>query len=226
MKSVFSQEGILWRALNKLTDIFVLSLMFLTFSVPVVTTGAALTALYDSTAHCVRYGEERPYTRFWTTFRRELKPGIFSTLLWGVLIASFLWSRNHLLTGSEGGDAATVIGAVYYVALLIPCGAFCWTAALLSRFTFTFRELILTALRFTFFKLPVTVLLVIMTVEALELILNYIFPAFFLPAVLMLLWSLFTERVFTKLGGGLKKPQETPDAEESAESEEESEIPN
>lgn len=217
MRGLFRQEGFLWRALNTLTDIFALSALFLVCSLPVVTAGAALTALYDSAVRCVRYKEPAPYLRFFGTFKKELKTGIFSTLLWGVLIAGFVLARQLLYSVSGESSAAVLIGAVYYVFLLVPIGALCWAAAILSRFTFSFRDLSLTALRFTFAKLPVTVLLVIMSIEALELILNYIFPAFFLPAVLMLLWSLFIERVFKKLGAGLKKYTETPepDSEET-----------
>ena len=214
MSRIFAQEGFLWRALNTLTDIFALSTLFLLCCIPVVTTGAALTALYDSVTHCVRYKEPAPYQRFWNTFKKELVPGLFTTLLWGVLIAAFLLTRSMLGAFNGTVPAAVVIRAVYYVAMLIPIGAFCWACAILSRFTFSFRDLSMTALRFTFAKLPVTVLLVIMTIEALQLITQYIFPAFFLPAVLMLLWSLFIERVFKKLGGGLTKYTEAPAPEE------------
>ena len=214
---IFAHEGFLWRALNTLTDIFALSTLFLLCCIPVVTAGAALTALYDSVIHCVRYKEPAPYQRFWNTFRKELKTGAFSTLLWGALIAAFVLARRLLFSVSGESNPAIVIGAVYYVVMLIPVGAFCWACAILSRFTFSFKELSLTALRFTFAKLPVSVLLVIMTIESLELILNYIFPAFFLPALLMLAWSLFTERIFKKLGAGLKKYADKPDPEPAEE---------
>lgn len=213
MSRIFSPEGFLWRALNTLTDIFALSVLFLVCCLPVVTAGAAVTALYDSVTRCVRYKEPAPCRRFLTTFKKELKTGIFSTLLWGALIAAFILARRLLFHAGAESDSAVLIGAVYYVFMLVPVGAFCWACAILSRFTFSFGALSLTALRFTFAKLPISVLLVLMSIEALELMINYIFPAFFLPAVLMLLWSLFVERVFTKLGAGLKKHTDIPEPE-------------
>ena len=213
MSRLFAQEGFLWRALNTLTDIFALSTLFLICCIPVVTVGASLTALYDSVTRCVRFKEPAPYQRFWNTFRKELKTCILTTVLWGVLIAAFVLARHFLFDLGAESRAAVVIAAVYYVALLIPIGSLCWACTILSRFTFDFRDLNMTAFRFTFARLPVTVLLVIMTIEALELMLNYFFPAFFLPAILMLLWSLFVERVFKKLGAGLKKYSDTPGPE-------------
>ena len=46
------------------------------------------------------------------------------------------------------------------------------------------------------------------------------FPAFFAPACMVLLWSLFIEPVFGKLGGGLKSgvPEENPSEDDLTES--------
>lgn len=226
MSRLFAQEGFLWRALNTLTDIFVLSTLFLVCCIPVVTAGAALTALYDSVTRCVRFKEPAPYQRFWNTFRKELRTGMFTTLLWGALIAAFILARRFLFSAGEENRTAVVLAAVYYVFMLVPVGSLCWASAILSRFTFPFKELNMTALRFTFAKLPVSVLLVFMTIEALELMINYLFPAFFLPAVLMLLWSLFIERVFKKLGAGLKKYTDKPEPEpEETEPDADPELP-
>ena len=56
----------------------------------------------------------------------------------------------------------------------------------------------LTALRMALGYLPATLILVLMTIEVLQWCLNAIWPFAFMPALTMLLWSLFTERVFKK----------------------------
>ena len=89
--------------------------------------------------------------------------------------------------------------------MLLPIGCACWVFPILSRFTYGFKDLNMTALRLAIAYLPQTVVLVLSTIEMVQLCVNFIFPSFFLPACLMLLWSLFTEPVFTKLGGGLGK---------------------
>ena len=101
--------------------------------------------------------------------------------------------------------------------MLFPLGCACWVFPILSRFTYGFKDLNLTALRIAIGYLPRTVILVLLTVELIQLCINYIFPSFFIPACMMLLWGLFIEPVFTKLGGGLgkQKPQEEePESEE------------
>ena len=51
---VFRYQGGLWRVLNTLTDIMALSVLWLLCSLPVLTLGAATTALYDSVVRCSR----------------------------------------------------------------------------------------------------------------------------------------------------------------------------
>ena len=64
-----------------LTDILALSVLWLLCSIPVLTLGAATTALYDSVVRCIRYKMPRPYERFFRTFKNELVPGALLTLL-------------------------------------------------------------------------------------------------------------------------------------------------
>ena len=66
---VFRYQGGLWRALNTLTDIMALSVLWLLCSLPVLTLGAATTALYDSVVRCIRYKQPKPYARFFRTLK-------------------------------------------------------------------------------------------------------------------------------------------------------------
>ena len=109
--------------------------------------------------------------------------------------------------------------AAYYVIMVMPCGAACWCFPVLSRFIYKWKDLNLTALKLSVGYLPRSVVLVLLTGQVAVLCVNYIFPVFFAPACLMLLWSLFIEPVFTKLGGGLTKESDEPDPEEPEEEE-------
>lgn len=203
ISKIFSPGGALWRALNWLTDIFALSTLWLLCSIPLVTLGAATTALYDAVIRCIRYKQPGPYRRFFKTFKSDILTSVCTTLLWAVLIAFLVWIVKYLQYLGDYASAARAASVAYYVLLLIPIGAACWVFPLLSRFTFRFGALNLTALKFVFAHLPSTVVLVLMTVELLQLCLKWVFPLFFIPALMMLLWSLFIEPAFQKAGGGL-----------------------
>lgn len=134
---VFRYQGWLWRALNTLTDIMALSVLWFLLSLPVLTLGAA-----------------------------------------------------------------------YYVALVVPLGAACWVFPTLSRCALGFGALNATALKLAVGHLPSTVILVLMTAELARLSVRWLYPLAFMPAVMMLLWSLFTEPVFKKHGAGISAPEE------------------
>ncbi len=200
LQKVFSQEGFLWKGLNWLTDVIGLSLIWSFLCLLVLPVGPAVTALYDTAVHCLRKKEAAPYQRFFRTFRAEFKTACFSGLLWGILILVCVFTVRYLLALGETSRSAFAAGIAYYVVLIIPLGAACWVYPLLSRFAFDFRSLNLTALRMAFAFLPSTLILVLMTIEVLQWCLNSIWPFAFMPAVTMLLWSLFIEKAFDKVG--------------------------
>ena len=206
---VFRYQGWLWRALNTLTDILALSVLWLLCSIPVLTLGAATTALYDSVVRCIRYKQSGPYERFFRTFKNELVPGLLLTLLWGAIAALGLWMLALLRQYSAEAPTAMAAGAAYYVALILPLGAACWVFPILSRCAMSFGALNKTALKFAAGHLPSTVVLVLMTAEIARLSVRWMFPLAFMPAVLMLLWSLFTEPAFKKHGAGIAAETES-----------------
>ena len=97
---------------------------------------------------------------------------------------------------------------------MLPLGAACWVFPILSRCELGFGALNKTALKLAVAHLPSTVVLVLMTAEIARLSVQWIFPLAFMPAVLMLLWSLFTEPAFKKHGAGITPEKENSTAAE------------
>lgn len=116
---LFDVDGPLMAALNKLADLVFANLLFILFSLPVVTLGASLTAL-QTVVLALAEDEENLVVRkrFWQAFRRDFKQ---STLLWGIFAAAAL-----ILMGSNA--AAQSMGAVsagFTPSFWAPW-AFCW----------------------------------------------------------------------------------------------------
>lgn len=184
---------------GRLTDLLCLSLLWLVLSLPVITLGAATTALYDSAARCVRGGESQPYGRFFRTFRAEFKTAALTTVLWGGVAALLYLVYRALWSSIMAGSAqAAVLTMAYYVFLFLPLGCLCWLFPLLSRFTLSFGGLNRAALQFTISHLPSTVLLVLLSVGMLGLCARFWILILIAPCTLALLWSLPMERVFRK----------------------------
>ena len=90
---LFDLNSPLMVALGKLADIIICNIMFCLFSLPVITIGASLTALY----HCMQeliYDDERDegmiIREFWQAFRQNFKQ---ATVLWLIclLMIAFLY---------------------------------------------------------------------------------------------------------------------------------------
>ena len=201
--SIFRYKGTLWHVLNNITDVLGLSLLWALCCVPVVTVGAATTALYDTVVRSIRYGGEERYRRFFRTFKNELVTASLSTLLWGGLAAVGIIMLRRLADMSIESFSAGLAAYAYFFVLMLILGISCWAFTILSRFSFSFGALNLTALKFTFAHLPTTIIMVGLTVGALYLSIRYILALLAAPAMLMLLWSFFVERVFAKHGGGI-----------------------
>lgn len=197
---IFDPDNVVFRNLARLTDVVGLSLVWLIFSLPVVTVGPASAALYHAVRRCVVEREYGTYTIFWRSFRQNLKTGLAATVL--VLIAAGILGigRQVMLTAaSQLGGYAVVLYYAYLVLLTVPGGILCWMFPLLSRYQVNLVELLgrsaYVAVRF----LPSTIILVLLLLEVIQSCIA-VFPLVLAaPAVECLLASLFIERAFRRL---------------------------
>ena len=198
MGGLFNAESFIWKPFGYFADILILSLLWLLCSLPAITLGAATTALYDSVAHGFRYGEKQVYGRFFRTFKAELFGSIPSALLWLLVVGGCYWLLKRFVGTAGPADISVVAAAAGLMLLIVITGMGCWVFPVLSRFTFGFVGLNITALKLAFAHLPSTLLMSVSLWFCIALCVRFLVPVFVLPALLMLFWSLFTERVFRK----------------------------
>ncbi|MGN1368365.1 MAG: YesL family protein [Aristaeellaceae bacterium] len=74
--SLFSVDGALYRFMQKLTDVLVLSLLWIVFSLPVITIGAATTAGMAVAMDMADDQEGKILPDFWAAFKANWKQGI------------------------------------------------------------------------------------------------------------------------------------------------------
>ena len=194
----FNPDNWLWRGFGRIADFFLLSILWLVCSIPLVTIGSASIALYDTVAHCFRYNEGGMVGRFFRTFKQELGRGILLTLLWAVLGWLLNVSYQILNQLGEGSTFWTVFSLVYFVILLIPVGMACWAVGLESRFSYSLAELHKNAAMMTLGYLPRTIAVVLIFVLFYNVLRILPFMVMFLPAIMVNLQSMFMEPVFRK----------------------------
>lgn len=198
MGRIFDPQNSFWRGFGLVPDVLALSLMWVVFSLPVVTIGASTTALYDAVAHGIRFKEGGCAPRFWRTFKRELPLATGSWLLWAVIWGVCMFMLTSYANSAEPTEKSYMFVMAGRVLMLLPTGIICWIFPLLSRFTFSFGMLNRAAIAFAIGKLPRTLLLALSTAGAVYLCAWLWLPILFMPVALMYVWTLLIEKVFQK----------------------------
>ena len=213
--NLFNPQNSFWQTIDRLSDLLILSLLWLICSLPLVTVGAASTALYDTAAHCFRGQEPMPWRRFFHTFRRELPCAAIVTVAWGALLGLLVWALELIWAAAAAGSAAAPLVLVFCLVLMIlPVGAACWMFPLLSRFTFRPVGLMMTALRLAVGCLPRTVALVLIALVSAALVWVLLFPVVILPGAAAWLFAVLMEPVFRRYQPEGTGPEEPEDEDE------------
>lgn len=205
--SLFNSENWIWQPFGLVADFLILSCLWLIFSIPMVTVGAASAAMYDCCARCIKDGDRALFSRFFRTFRRELLKSIPSTLLWAAILGLLFFLIRSFTGSAAGTDINLVLAYAMVVFLAVAVGIASWVFPLLSRFTFDFASLNMTAIRLALAHLPRTMALGAVNIAAGWLCLRLLMPVMVAPGIAALLSAYLLEPVF--------KPYETGDAGEN-----------
>ena len=182
MRRLLDINNPIMRFLVNMFDLMGLSVLWVVFSLPIFTMGAASTALYSAAYHHVRKGEDYLWNSFFSAFKENFKR---STLTWlvalailGFLGADALLLRSLILQGYS-------FGWFYGITLALVVLALTWTvylAAYAARFNGTVKEV----LRYSFILLrahPVKMLCVmVLLMGGMALALTLPATVIFIPA--------------------------------------------
>lgn len=217
MRNFFNPEKGIWAWLSTMVDVVGLSLLWILLCLPVVTAIPATAALYQAVVKCVRGQDSGAFGCYLRSFRDNFKVGLLAGLI--VLPAVLLLLALHHIVrwyGTRVGGLLYVLYVAQYFALMLPAGMLCWLSPLLGRFEHGVKDLLRTAFQLTLAHLPSTVVVVLLTAQSAVLCLQYWWPVLFVPSVVVLLVSLFTERIFAKYAPELA-PQKQKEPEPSEE---------
>ena len=197
LRRFFNPDSLIWKPLGFLGDLVTLSLLWAVCSIPLVTLGPASAALYDTAVFVLREKKGPPFSHFFSVFRRELKEGIFSTLLCAVcllIMVLLFYAALRLFPGfAERGGLVSVIAVLFAFFFL---GFLCWLWPVLSRFALPLAALHITGLRLALGHSLRSAAMSVLWGAALFFSLRYVSPLFFLPGLAACLSSFLIEPVF------------------------------
>lgn len=198
---MFSLNSLFGRKMTKLFDLCLLNILCILTSIPVVTAGVSLTALY-TVLMAMTKDEEAPvlkmyFRAFRANFRNSLIAGVLMVAVTAVLILDI-----EIWTGSASQLKPMFLMATF-VLLAFAAMVGCWLFPLLAKFENSVKNMFKNAILFSLKYFPVSLSMGIVTVGYTLLLMEYFFSvwmlALFLGIILLAYpWSFYVRARFEK----------------------------
>ena len=178
--NVFEEGSPFQVFLNKMTDLLILNLITLLLCLPVITAGAALTAMHYVLLKMVRGEEGYIIKSFFRAFKREFGQ---ATVMWIVFMAlAALMSSALVMVLQGGGSYPLWLPSSILVVAVIELICMIYAFAMQSRFDNSVIHTIINAVTLTFAELPASLEMAVITLVPL---IAFIFASVMLPLLVL-----------------------------------------
>jgi len=195
-KNIFNPDNGLMITFAQISDCIFLSLLWVLCCFPLISTGASCAALYDSAFRAFRQGEKNSWGRFFKVFKDNFVASLLPTLLFLALFALIVKGVIAAWNAAVLGTMSWMLSSAILLVLIVCLGVLGLMFPVLSRFENSFLGLVKNTLFLAMANLPGTLMLGLLYAVAIFLCLRFIFPLFFLPALIALISSLPIEKMF------------------------------
>lgn len=220
MSKLLSPDNPLMQEISKATDYIITKVLFIVFSIPIFTIGAAACAEY-AVAMKIRRGEEPTVTKeFWKAFKSNFKQ---ASIIWAIHfpVTVFLVIDWYLLYTKD--NIYSYLGLFFAIFTVFAMAGFMCSYAFCARFVATTPMVLRGGFAMAFLKLPMLLIIMIASAAPYLVAIWYIKWAPLIWVVLKLAEMMLTAGLFVKM---LKKVEEGvfgKSEEENEESEEDAE---
>lgn len=159
---IFDLDNPVFRFIGKLVDVVWLNLIWLVFSLPIVTMGAATTAMYSVTMKLVRDREGYIWQGFWKAFKENFKQ---ATIIWigMIIVATVLGVDIYFFYTSTSSYAKILLALMVGITLVFSCAAI-YIFPLQAQFENTIKQTLKNSLIIAIRHLPWTILLLVVLI--------------------------------------------------------------
>jgi len=205
---IFSPDSKFSQFIYTVLDYVKLGLVFLLFSIPGITAGAAAAAVMTVGMRIERKEAPVIFRPFWEAFKANFRQGTILTLLF-MAVFGFLAADWYVLGNMDGTDLTRVITAVLFVLALTAGALALWVFPTLARFELTSRQILHNAMIHMLARFPQTLLALGAAVGG--FVLAAYFPqvmpviTFFVPAFVVWYMSRTCVKRFRKFDGSAEE---------------------
>ena len=210
---IFNPDSRFSQFIYSVMDYIKLGLVFLLFSIPGFTAGAAAAAVMTVGMRIERKEAPTIFRPFWQAFKDNFRQGTILTVLF-MAVFGFLAADWYVLMQMEQTLLIRLICAIIFVLALLAAALMLWAFPTLARFELTNRQIIHNAVIHMFARFPQTLLALAAAVGG--FILAALFPqvmpvvTFFVPAFVIWYMSRTCVKRFRKFDGSKENETECP----------------
>lgn len=166
---MFGIDSKFYEVVSKIADLIVLNLLFVLFSLPIITMGASTTALYGVTKKMAENREGYIFRNFFQLFKENFKQ---STVMWIILLVAAMIPTVdlYIINSLEKTVITTALKGLMLAAELTVLLVFLYAMALQSTFENTIKNTLKNAFLMGIGYFPWTLLILLITLLPIILI--------------------------------------------------------
>lgn len=210
MNQIFNYDNGFFRVINKIVDAFYASVLWILFSLPIVTFGASTTAFYYTVHKSLCGNRGYIWRSFWSSFKSNFKQ---TTKIWLVLavVFAFLFADSRIMLTFL--EQESKLGSLYYFFYFAMFLWAVWTVyifAYSARFENTMKATMKNAAIMAVLHLPWSLLVLVLLLAGGVVV--YLSPVMItiVPSGVAVLYDMILEKIFRKYMSeeDLKKEEE------------------
>lgn len=198
MNNIFNYDNKFFRTVNKIADGFYASILWLIFSIPIITFGASTTAFYYTAHKSLRGNRGYVWNSFWGSFKSNFKQ---VTKIWLILLVLFLFLFVDNQIMFEFLKQGSSLGVLYYFFYLMMFFEAVWAVyifAYSARFENGWRATMKNAAIIAVVNLPWSVVVLALLIAASLVVYVSPFMITLMPAAAACILDIFLEKIFRK----------------------------
>ena len=162
MRDFFNMDSPLFRTLGKLADLMILNIVFILFSIPIVTIGASITGLNYVALKMAENEEGYIVKGFWKSFKQNFKQ---ATCIWLIVLAvGIILVLDLLILKDATGTAATVMRILILAVIVVYLMITLYVFPVLCRFYNTVKGTLKNSLLISIANFPYTILMLVISI--------------------------------------------------------------
>ncbi|MBM7599630.1 putative membrane protein YesL [Virgibacillus halotolerans] len=161
MGSILRIDGPIYHFLSRVVELILLNILFILCSLPIITIGASVTAMFSITLKMVRGEEGGLISGFWQAFKNNFKQ---STLVWVFLsLSGMILALNYFFLQFYTGNFTTIILISLVMFTVIFCMYLVLIFPYIARYKCTIKQACVNVLKISIANPYLMLLIIVIT---------------------------------------------------------------